>query len=179
MGSNRHLLERDLERDATAATRLAGDADRTPDQFGTFLHAQQPESPAPVTSGLCGDIEATAVIFDGNLEEVARRVEGDQHVRGHGMLLDVAQCFLDDPQDGHFRQWMQVQWAGAGAGRLQPVFASESLDVLAKGANEAKLVEGERPQVVDEFSYFLDMPRQALGDIAQVRLHLAGRRPHR
>jgi hypothetical protein len=175
MDSNRHLLEWNVERDATSAMRLAANADRTPDQFGTLLHAQQPESPAPVLGGYLRGIEALAVIFNDRLQEAAGRSEPDLHVCCPGMLLDVAQCFLGDTQDGHFGQWMRLARARATKRSLQPLLTSEALNVLAEGADEAKLVEGERPKVMDEFPDLPNVSCQPLGNLAQVRFNLSGR----
>jgi DNA-binding CsgD family transcriptional regulator len=137
--------------DAGAATRLSGDGELAADGLDPLAHGGQPE---PLVAGKHLDVaglEPAAVILDAQHHPGTRPVQPEVHVPGGGVLLDVGQRLLGDPEQDRLHLWVQplaVQPVGHRAGG-QPSPGTGGRGQLPYGRGQATLVQHQRTQRAD------------------------------
>ena len=109
---------------------------------GAFPHG------AEADAGSAVGIESVAVVCDLELEGAVRRQPNGTDLRV-GVTHDVGKCFEADAVGGNLDSGWELGEAARPVDRDVKA-AVEAGRMLAEGAHEAELVQGGRPQVVDE-----------------------------
>ena len=109
------LLERDCQPYDGAPIGPGTNLKASTDQLGPLAHELQPEV-APAAGGHRADVEAPPVVA--HLEDPVRPLQpgGDRDALGRGVLADVLEGFLDDPQDDRLVGLAELLAAGLDLG---------------------------------------------------------------